>query len=254
MYKISITYPESWLTVNVSVHVKWSGVIDNSWVAIETWTTKTYIYEFNGDSMLDYVYVSSVTWYDDISWSVFSNDDIAESVWSSQISDYSWIAWTFATKFEQYGWVSHIIHDSKWVELTLEEKELIRKNKETMDKVITKLDNWITKNEIIAILNQLKAEPTKHIIAQPTVNISPIINELSNIKTTLTLIANKKDEHSEVSLDIIAEWLPAIIDRFSSIESWMDTILNIFDEYKNMVDELKKDRDNYKKLITELTK
>jgi len=71
MSKISLSYPESWLSVSVSVINHTTLVEDFSGIATEVLTTKNYIFSFTEVVWTDYTYIASVVWYDDISGSVF---------------------------------------------------------------------------------------------------------------------------------------------------------------------------------------
>jgi hypothetical protein len=67
-----------------------------------------------------------------------------ENVWNAQISDYSGSAWSFATKFEQYGWVSHVIDRSSL------DAESARK----LDEMKKSLDS--TKEDLLKIIRDIK--------------------------------------------------------------------------------------------------
>lgn len=258
MNTISLTYPESWLTVNVSVYVKWSATLDNSGVATETWTTKTYIYEFTWATNTDYVYVATVAWYQDIGWTVFSNNWIVNDVWEAQISDYSSNIGTFWHKFAQYGGVSHVVHEKGWATLTIEEKELIKKNKETMDKVLSKLDKWITKEEISSLLSQIKP------IDKPQDN-SLIVKLFTELKDWIKTLVNNSEAHKklmekkdkeEVKEDRaddaeIITWV--IDDNHKELVNKFDTIIDMMEGYEGIISVLEKDIENYKKIIWQLT-
>ncbi len=71
MAKISLIYPDSWLTISISIRNRDSWVEEFSWTMTEVGTTKVYKYDFTEIANTDYVYVSSCTWYDSMSWVVY---------------------------------------------------------------------------------------------------------------------------------------------------------------------------------------
>ena len=71
MAKISLIYPDSWLTISISIRNRDSWVEEFSWTMTEVGTTKVYKYDFTEVANTDYVYVSSCTWYDSMSGVVY---------------------------------------------------------------------------------------------------------------------------------------------------------------------------------------
>lgn len=71
MAKISLIYPDSWLTISISIRNRDSWVEEFNWIMTEVGTTKVYKYDFTEVANTDYVYVSSCTWYDSMSGVVY---------------------------------------------------------------------------------------------------------------------------------------------------------------------------------------
>lgn len=71
MAKISIAYPETWLSPSISVVNTTTNIEDFSGVMTEVWTTKVYIYEFTEVVNTDYAYVITTAGYNDISDAIF---------------------------------------------------------------------------------------------------------------------------------------------------------------------------------------
>ncbi len=71
MAKISLIYPDSWLTISISIRNRDSWAEEFSWTMTEVGTTKVYKYDFTEVANTDYVYVSSCTWYDSMIWVVY---------------------------------------------------------------------------------------------------------------------------------------------------------------------------------------
>lgn len=60
-HKITLSYPTSWLTVNVEIRNRTTNAVLESGVAVENWTTATYDYDFDGADDTDYIYIATVT-------------------------------------------------------------------------------------------------------------------------------------------------------------------------------------------------
>lgn len=60
-HKITLTYPTSWLTVNVEIRDRTTNAVFESGVAIENGTTATYDYDFDWADSTDYIYIATVT-------------------------------------------------------------------------------------------------------------------------------------------------------------------------------------------------
>ncbi len=75
MAKISLTYPESWLTVKISILNQKTGVEDFSGIANEIGRSKTYVFAFNEFADADYTYIATVTGYDTMSGSLFNDNE-----------------------------------------------------------------------------------------------------------------------------------------------------------------------------------
>ena len=60
-HKITLSYPTSWLTVNVEIRNRTTNAVLESGVAVENGTTATYDYDFDGADDTDYIYIATVT-------------------------------------------------------------------------------------------------------------------------------------------------------------------------------------------------
>ena len=60
-HKITLSYPNSWLTVNVEIRNRTTDAVLESGVAVENGTTATYDYDFDGADDTDYIYIATVT-------------------------------------------------------------------------------------------------------------------------------------------------------------------------------------------------
>ncbi len=71
MSKISLSYPESWLAISISIKNR------DTWIEVFTWSmtevdaSKVYIYDFQETIETDYVYVATVTGYTTMSGTIY---------------------------------------------------------------------------------------------------------------------------------------------------------------------------------------
>lgn len=78
MAKITLTYPETWLTINISIKDRETWIEEFSWTMTEI-TNKIYIYDFVEENK-DYIYTASCTWYDDMSDAIYYIQSAVENV------------------------------------------------------------------------------------------------------------------------------------------------------------------------------
>ena len=71
MAKISLSYPDTWLTISISVKNRETWVEAFAGTMTEVGTTRTYIYDFTETTNVDYVYVATVSWYSSMSWTIY---------------------------------------------------------------------------------------------------------------------------------------------------------------------------------------
>lgn len=117
MAKISITYPESWLTVNISIKDRLTWV--EAFSGVMTEVAWVYNYDFAETTLTDYIYTATTSWYADVPWVLFQDTSWSWGGWVSWndlIEDNSSVVWSFGQKFAQYGWVSHVIDRSSFDE------------------------------------------------------------------------------------------------------------------------------------------
>jgi hypothetical protein len=258
MASIALTYPESWLSISIVVYKLPWATLDNSGVATEVLSTKEYIYTFTDDGTSSYSYVASVAWYDDLPWTIFPDPSgsgwggwggaSVADIWNAQINDYSSTIGSFWYKFSQYWGVSHVIHDSKWAELSVDEKALIKENKELMVKVLAKLneEKKLSPDEISKISSWIKP-----IAIPPQIidNTSPkIIKLFESLKSWIDLIAKPKEEDN--SAEVIA-WV--IVDVADELKANLGQLYEYIDWYQKIVETLEMDNKNKKQLIKALT-
>ena len=270
--KISLSYPTSWLTINVSVYKLPSETLDNSGVCNEVWTTWVYIYTFTDDGASDYSYVATCSWYNELKWTVFYEAtwgwgggwgaSVAD-IWGAQISDYAWTIWSFARKFSEYWGASHVMQAPSSWELSKADKEVINKNKELLEKIDkklseTKVEVWLTKKDVEDIVRTINVSPIVNI---PKFDLSPLVQSLDLMKKSIDKSLEPKPKEDSVVDELVVETIPELIDSIDTINSQMknidsqiDTLTDVISSYEEALRKAEEDKANYKKLVQELTK
>ncbi len=213
MAKITITYPESWLEVSISVKDRITWVEAFSWVMDEAWWV--YNYDFIEEPLTDYIYTATTPWYDDVN----------NVVWQETITSWWWISWddliennssvvgSFWQKFSQYGGVSHVIDRSSFDEASKKELEDI---KSSMKKISEDIQKSIA-------------------------NIKPpqIVSEW---KTT---VVKYNDAQQNFIQEFITETIPELADK-------IDNLIPLLKTYEELILDFEQKEKDYEKLIEEL--
>lgn len=63
MAQITLIYPDTWLSISVSVINTTTNAVDFIGTAVEVWSTMVYLYDFVEAPSTDYVYIATVLWY-----------------------------------------------------------------------------------------------------------------------------------------------------------------------------------------------
>lgn len=217
MATISLTYPSSWLDIQVSVYKLPEETITNSWTANEVGSTWVYIYTFIEDGTSDYTYIAQCTWYKDLGWAVFNSSSSGWSsvadIWNAPIEAYSSTPWSFWQKFSQYGGVSHVIDRSSFDEASKKELEDMR-----------------------ASFKKLSEDIQKSIA-----NIKPpqIVSEW---KTT---VVKYNDAQQNFIQEFITETIPELADK-------IDNLIPLLKTYEELILDFEQKEKDYEQLIEEL--
>lgn len=217
MATISLTYPSSWLDIQVSVYKLPEETIDNSWTANEVGSTWVYIYTFTEDGTSDYTYIAQCQWYKDLGGAVFNQwgsgwSSVAD-IWNAPIDAYSSVPWSFWYKFSQYGGVSHVIDRSSFDEASKKELEDMR-----------------------AAFKKLSEDIQKSIA-----NIKPpqIVSEW---KTT---VVKYNDTQQNFIQEFITETIPELADK-------IDNLIPLLKTYEELILDFEQKEKDYEQLIEEL--
>jgi hypothetical protein len=80
-----------------------------------------------------------------------------------------------------------------------------------MERLIKKLEqNDTTKQEIIEEVKKIK--PEAPIVQQKQVDLSPLVASVTAMKNSIDVLANKKDENSELTAEVLIEYIPEAMD------------------------------------------
>ncbi len=213
MAKITITYPESWLEVSISVKDRLTWVEEFTWLMTES--GGVYNYDFIEEPLTDYIYTATTPWYDDVN----------NVVWQETITSWWWISWddliennssvvgSFWQKFSQYGGVSHVIDRSSFDEASKKELEDI---KSSMKKISEDIQKSIA-------------------------NIKPpqIVSEW---KTT---VVKYNDAQQNFIQEFITETIPELADK-------IDNLIPLLKTYEELILDFEQKEKDYEKLIEEL--
>lgn len=209
MSSISLTYPTTWLSIEVNVYKLPEETLHNTWIANEVGSTWVYIYTFTEDGISDYTYIAKCSWYRDLGWAVFNSSSGSWSwssvadIWNAPIESYSSVVWSFWQKFSQYGWVSHIIDRSTFDEESKKEIEAIRKSfKDATDEIQKSIAN-------------IK-------VPQPQV--------ISEWKTT---VIKYNDKEQKFIQEFITETIPLLADKIDNLIPLMQTYEELLIDYDN---------------------
>lgn len=219
MAKISLSYPDTWLTISISVKNRDTWIEEFSGVMTEI--SKLYKYDFVEVAWIDYIYVATCTGYDDMTGVIYSESTTSGGLTTEEHDKLMWISW--------WGW-----YVRTWLD-AIDKKYL----KETHEKVITLTNTDIsgienTLNEIDSH-NSLATERIIDTIKQESIEVSSDIIrkskdlEASNVKTRnlvrqktekidknvskLSDRQDKADEMIEREADEIEEELEQIFEK-----------------------------------------
>jgi len=224
MAKISLSYPDSWLTISISVKNRDSWVEVSTWEMIEVWTTKVYTYDFTEVVNTDYVYTATTTWYNSMSGVIYR--------------DWGWLTSEQATQlFNASNRPASIVSSNKTLF-----KDLERKVEETKDSIINKIDKipepreidlsliWIAKEQIINTIkaseneitsdivrktNELKEDnvSTRQLVRQKTKKIDENVSKLADRQDKTDKMIESEAEEIESEIEKILEQEADMIEK-----------------------------------------
>jgi hypothetical protein len=214
-HKITLSYPTSWLTVNVEIRNRTTNAVLETGVAIENGTTATYDYDFEWADNADYIYIASVSGLNDIRGAVFYEAPSGwggggwasvTDIWTAQITDYSSTVGSFAEKFANYGGVSHVIDRSTFDEESRKRLDALVKALENKKEVVTKAFDEKKLDDIIASINAIKNIPA------PKKDL-----DISVLRWLINSIPKPEVVDNSFTEDILVEWIPSIMDNIQLI-------------------------------------
>lgn len=99
MASITITLPESWLTVAISVRERTTGSLDFSGTMVnvptlpDIWPTNSYTFEFTEAADTDYIFIATAPGWYRMEWTLY-RDSAGWSGWWATAQE----VWEYATK------------------------------------------------------------------------------------------------------------------------------------------------------------
>lgn len=221
MGKITLTYPDTWLTISIVVKKRdWWVAHSGNMREISSWV---YVYDFAEVWGTDYIYTASCTWYNDMSGVLYFDDT----------GSYWWFSLNYST-------INN--HTTKKIK---EAKEELEKKIDEIPKVsLDNLESWLdeTRSELL-----LAQEGIITRIKETEINLWDEIKE-ENTKTR-ELITKKTDKvvkFATKQLDTmeriekeIEDTENEIKEEFERIESEEKEISDLFDEYDKDEEEIR---------------
>lgn len=135
MAKITLSYPDTWLTIAISVKNRDTWVDVFSWNATEI-APRVYVYDFTELPNTDYIYTATVAGYSDMSGMIYQDGGgltTTEHNHLLQLVNSTWGGWGFSSQAIQTS-----IHNTK--------TELIKKIEEIPQVSLENIENLINEN------------------------------------------------------------------------------------------------------------
>lgn len=211
MAKLSLSYPETWLTISISIKDRDTWIEAFSGVMIEV--SKVYKYDFVEVAWIDYIYIANCAGYDDMTGVIYAESTTSGGLTTEEHNKLMGMIG---------GWFSNV-----W--LDAQDKKYI---KETHEKVVTLVNtdlSWIQDilNEIDSqndIANQNIIDTIKEI----ETDICKDINKESLATRQLVRQkANKQEEYIQKQLDSEAKTQEMIENEADEIEEQIENNLEI---------------------------
>ena len=229
MANISITYPETWLTLFVSIINVWTSVTDFTGTAIEITNSKAYLFDFQEEKNTDYVYVITTPGYDDVSWVMYR--------------DWGWLT------FEENDHLMNMTRSS-WgivIDNTKKNEELIEKM-EKFEKLLEKYPSFE--------LQDIKDIVIKEISAIEQMDPEVLSDYFQKIKISLqnqrSLIRDLLSKEREESLNERIEFQKEISDFFDIFDKNLEEKNVLLREKDYDIEEKEKEIEEKTKSINEI--
>lgn len=212
MSKISLTYPDTWLIISISVKNRdtWTEVF--SWTMTEIGTTKVYIYDFTEVANTDYVYVATVTGYSNMSGVIYRDGGGLTTTESTHLLQ-------LVNSTGGGGFSSQAIQTSIWNA----KREIIEKIESIPKTDLTEIEEKL--NEIDSNISLANSETIDTIKQTETEICSDIVRSKKELKednvATRQLIrqkAKKQEEFIQKQLDSEAKTQKMIDNESEEIE------------------------------------
>lgn len=246
MAKISLSYPDTWLTISISVKNRDTWVEVFSDTMTEVGTTKVYTYDFTEVVNTDYIYVATVSGYSDMSWVIYRDGWWLTTEQVTQLTRiYTYVdtpVSEIAVGWNPYAnWINWL---KKWIQ------RIVDKVEEKWEEVKTKIES-----EVKTIVIPEQKEPIVNITTE-NIDTANFIKEIKKIKPEVTVTTEKVDivpvldaikwvwkisdikfpdmpEHKEPDFTPIIDKITEVYDKIDSIPDNSEKI-NKIEEYVDM--------------------
>lgn len=213
MAKISLSYPDTWLSISISIKNRDTWVEAFSGTMTEVGTTRVYTYDFTEVSNTDYVYVASVSWYSDISGTIYRDGGWLTIEEHNQLFA-MWGGWIFKM------WLNTT--DRKLIKDTYEKVQKLEESESIIEEKLFDIDSHIeiAKTNIIDTINETETE-----VCSDIVRIKKELKE-DNISTRQLIRqkSKKQEDFIQKQLDNEAKTQKMIDDEAEEIENALDMV------------------------------
>ena len=218
MWKISLSYPDTWLTISISVKNRDTWVEDFTGTMTEVWTTREYKYDFTEVVDTDYVYVTTVGGYSDMSGVIYRDGGGLTTNESTHLLQ--------LVNSTGGGFINYEAINSHTTRKTNELKEEIAKIPKTdLSGINTKLNEICSQNDIAnnTIIDTIKESENE--ICSDIIRKTKELKE-DNVKTRNLIRQKTKKLDKNVSKLADRQDLTdkLIEDQAEEIEEWLERI------------------------------
>ena len=217
MSTLKAIFRKTWLIVTFNVWNDTTWAIDFTWNWVEVSNTWAYNFSFTEAPNINYTWIASTPWLQNITWSLFATWGSwwtwisVSDIWGAQISDYDDTPWSFANKFSQYGWVSHVIDRSSLDDASKLELKWFKDKMEEFAKTLK--DFKSNEKDFNNIVEAIKNQPNK------------------------TTIVNKGWQYEETIWELLVESIPQLMDKLDEATQ----MIPLYEELINYMEQREKD-------------
>ncbi len=261
MWKISLSYPDTWLTISISVKNRDTWVEDFSGTMTEVGTTGEYKYDFTEVSNTDYVYVATVSGYSNMSgviyrdggWLTATQDAELTQIYNRIDLNLSEVAVWWNPYIEWVNWLKKWIQkiidkvEDKWEEIIKEieesEKDIIKAIPEQKEPILNITTEKIDTEQFMKAIKDIPA-PVVNVTTEH-VSIDPIITEIKAIGKIKDIKFPEYPEQKEMDMSWMEKCMEDMGKKIESIPDNTQSIRKI-EEYISKIEEKERNEEKMK--------